>query len=574
MNNYVENYKLNQYEGYNNGVFPYSVQINAKYIEQEIEEYRNNPLIEALPPIYSMEQVFIELERPPLFTLNDPKGKNINRIHKIRRLDNYLYPIPKHFEIECIFSSVLRAGYTDRNIATDNFIKIHDLYSPLLNDKWKDRIKEEITTVTNVIHTSTPGFVFIGISGAGKTTAVSNVLSLYPQVIVHMEYKEHKFLLYQLVWIRIDCTYTGELGDLCKEFFLQVDKAIGTNYSVKYSGRNKNVEDMFRSIAGIVERHRLGALIIDEIQNLASAKVGIEKVTNFLVRIENELKLPIIYIGTYKAFEKVLGASFRETRRACGAKEIIWNRMSEQEDWEEWGMFIENMWKYQFTEKQCILTNEIKKILYDKSVGIIDRVLKLFMASQLQAIITGVEELSAELVTEVADKYMPISKKMIDAIKNIGKPGEKVIDDIIPPNIEWLFANAEDSAKTKDEIKQRLINLSEDKEFKTKIKKKDIILNIVSAVCALHEIENAEAYSIVHSIVEKYGVNKDYNFLLRATGKELLKVKHQKKSISIDKPTEETKQGKKLAKDKSELGEKNDMKFEMNDKIKDFKDLL
>ena len=90
----------------------------------------------------------------------------------------------------------------------------------------------------------------------------------------------------------------------------------------------------------------------------------------------------------------------------------------------------------------------------------------------------------------------------------------------------------------------------------------------------MHEIENSKALSIVQSIVEKYGVNKDYNFLLRATGKELFKVKNQKKSRIIKKDNVGAAESKKLAKNKGELVEKDDSEFDMNDKIKGFEDIL
>ena len=68
----------------------------------------------------------------------------------------------------------------------------------------------------------------IGISGIGKTTAIERLLLMYPQVIKHFEYKGECFTRTQIVWLKIDCPYDGNLSTLCKSFFKAIDDILGT----------------------------------------------------------------------------------------------------------------------------------------------------------------------------------------------------------------------------------------------------------------------------------------------------------------------------------------------------------
>jgi hypothetical protein len=316
-------------------------------------------------------------------------------------------------------------------------------------------------------------------------------------------------------------------------------------------------------------RHRLGALIIDEIQNLASAKVGVERTINFIVRMENELKLPIIFIGTYKAIDKVFGKAARAARRASGTKEIIFNRLEKNEEWHE---FIKDMWKYQFTNIKCDLTDEIKNILYEKSAGIIDWVLKLFRASQYEAILNGSEQLTASLITEVAEKHMPMSKMIIDAIKKNRTVEKQLMEDIEPPNIDVLAYNAEAYVKSKDELEEQFKILKEDKEFQKDMKKKEVATNIALLVCSIHEITNTEAYHIASTVVERCGIDKRMDVLLKETGKEI--DRQLIKSATVKKSSKRTKANNEQTKDKLDSEEKSEDSFTVDEKIKGLDNLM
>jgi hypothetical protein len=88
----------------------------SSYTEQAIPEYRNNPLIEALPPILSEKQAASQmLLRPDV----DPAERDLppeQRWHLLARLKHIvILRRPIFYEVERTMSRLIRAGYAIRN---------------------------------------------------------------------------------------------------------------------------------------------------------------------------------------------------------------------------------------------------------------------------------------------------------------------------------------------------------------------------------------------------------------------------------------------------------------------------
>jgi hypothetical protein len=104
------------------------------------------------------------------------------------------------------------------------------------------------------------------------------------------------------------------------------------------------------------------------------------------------------------------------------------------------------------------------------------------------------------------------------------------------------------------------------------LKKKDIIFNIVSLVCSLHEITNSEAYRIASSIVDKYGIDKKFDILLKETGREI--EKQLIKSANVKKVSKKSKPNNEITKDKVDSEDKSEDLFRVDDKVKGLDDLM
>lgn len=211
----------------------------AEYHEQLLPEYRNNPLLEALPDLLSNEEVLDKLRKNELDY--DPSEREWDaklRIHCLARLSQDFYqPMPQHFDIESRISVCLRQGYRNRN-------PLETGYTALANEGYEAAVENrEIRHIPGYRPNAT-GFTIIGVSGVGKSTAVEKILDLYPQVIEHTEYRGQPLPITQLVWLKLDCPYNGSLGGLCYSFFRTVDKILGKHYFDEYKKSKVNVNSI------------------------------------------------------------------------------------------------------------------------------------------------------------------------------------------------------------------------------------------------------------------------------------------------------------------------------------------
>jgi hypothetical protein len=402
---------------------------DAKYKEQIVEDYKGNPLIEALPPIYSPYEVAKMLTADPAYNEGERDLDAQYRCHCIGRLFRYFQPLDIHLDIESRVSRAIRQSYISKNPVTPQ-------YAAGLVQGAADIQKNSFSPPISS-NSAAFGFAVIGASGVGKTTAMEKVLSLYPQTIQHTSYNNAPLFLTQLVWAKVDCPFDGSLKGLCMSFFNYVDNVLGTDYTKKFSAYRMTVDAALPRMAQIARTHCLGLLVIDEIQHLQQAKSGGQaKMLNFFVTLVNTVGVPVILVGTTKAMS-VLQSEFRQARRESGQGGLLWERMENDMSWE---IMLRSMWKNQWTRKHSALTDELKDVFYNESQGIIDIAVKLYAFSQIKAMADGTEMITAKTVHETAAESLKLVKPMLDALRSGDIKRIALYDDIRPIKFEDYFA--------------------------------------------------------------------------------------------------------------------------------------
>lgn len=400
----------------------------AVYNEQEIIDFKGNPLIEALPPILSPEEAYERLSYYPPYDVVEANLPTHIRYHAIPRINKFFQPVMQHLDLEQRFSRLLRHGYVSRNPRLPD-------YNRALNG-------------LQDIRSTASSMTLMGFSGIGKTTAIERVLSLYPQVILH----EHPLNLMQVIWLKLNCPHDGSLKSLCLDFFMKMDMLLGTNYYEKFGNRRYSISSMVTQMGKMARLHCIGAIIIDEIQHLLATRDNTsEKMMNFFVTLINEVGVPVILIGTMRA-KAVLQQDFRQARRGSGQGDMVWQQMKKDDDWD---LLIESLWEYQWIQKRTNLTEELNQILYEESQGIVDIAVKLFALAQGRAIETGAEMITPAAIKQVAKDDLKLVQPMLKALKD-GRTSElEKYADIMPMDIEEYLVMRESKVDLRATIQKK-----------------------------------------------------------------------------------------------------------------------
>jgi hypothetical protein len=481
----------------------------ANYKEQALSDYCNNPFIEALPLIFTEDDVLERFMVTPRISEQDKQSEANIRYHLLKRIKNFIQPLPIHFEVERKLSTLIRRGYLARNPLDKSFLERIRVLHELREDE--EETHRYIEERLNYIQSTADSVAIIGISGIGKTTAIERLLSMYPQVIKHQLYKGQFFNRTQIVWLKIDCPYDGSLATLCKSFFKAIDDLLGTHYLEKFGYFNRMTSTMLLYMTSLASLYGIGVLVIDEIQHLINSKNEQEEMLNFFVTLSNTVGIPTVLIGTSKA-QLLFKGNFRQARRAASDGSVIWDRMSE--DSEEWTFFLETLWNNQCLKEYSELTDELKKAFYDECQGITSVAVNLFILAQERVLFDEAntnEKITPQVLRKTAKEDMKIIQPMLNAIRKNNLKAMYKYEDIMI-NLDDLMINhkkgTEYEGKIKDAMKERLNTLD--------YKRRDTIENLSVELAALGIFTTLDANdlrNLVTKAVEKYPVDIEYNQL-------------------------------------------------------------
>jgi hypothetical protein len=160
-----------------------------------------------------------------------------------------------------------------------------------------------------------------------------------------------------------------------------------------------------------------------------------------LVSACNDLKVPILFIGTNKA-TKVLSLDFRKARRSSGHGFEPWVNLPEhvaEGEVNDWNEFLHVLWRYQWTKDHVELDDRLTETMYFYSQGVIDLAIKLFASAQARAMADGSEVISAELIRDVYLREFQLLHPMIDALRDNDDEALANFGDIAPLHLSDIL---------------------------------------------------------------------------------------------------------------------------------------
>ncbi len=419
--------------------------VEADYKHSEDPMFRDNPFIEALPPIMSPEE-FAEVARwHPTYEEGENKKDMHYRIMASKRILTLVEPLPPFLRFYYCLMGQLCFGYHARNLKWSGYLR-------QLQGSFQGKQFSNDPYRRPVLQNAESGSCVLGISGTGKSTLVKTVLGLIPQVIRHGEYKGEQFIQQQLVYVFVSCFAGRTLKELVYQFLFQVEQLLDYPCYSRCINKNKSEASLLFEMAKIAWTSRLGALVIDEVQNLQfrETRTGEKqkrvtdspKLLKTLVTFSNIFEIPIVFIGTPDA-EPLIGKSMPLSRRATQSSRIDVKRL---EKGKQFKAFLEILWKYNFLKKVEKLTPEIITAFYKESQGIVGVLVSLYMFVQWEAIYSGAEKISVDLIQNVAKSHFGPLNPWLGLIK---KGREKCFStpELLFPELSYesFLANKESS---------------------------------------------------------------------------------------------------------------------------------
>jgi hypothetical protein len=98
-----------------------------------------------------------------------------------------------------------------------------------------------------------------------------------------------------------------------------------------------------------------------------------------------------------------------------------------REDSNDWTLFTDTLWDYQYVRTNSPRTPELRHVLYDQSQGIADIAVKVYMLAQIEAITSRAEVITAESLVAAAQHRLSFVQPFLSDLRDNVAP-EKIED--------------------------------------------------------------------------------------------------------------------------------------------------
>ena len=367
-------------------------------------ELDQNPLTSHLCPLPEDEkEAYGRLQLRLQMDVTDREKPNSLRRRRIRTLGRFFVPAdPVHARALIEIGSNVIDSYIHRNpLMPNGQMMLHGRKPPM-------NFRPAISLIT-------------GHSGMGKSTLMDRILeAIGPQVTRHAAFAGQPFPESQILWLRRNVPPRCTVSRLCQTFGRYTDQileypAYDTAF-MKLRPRAGGEDVYLAEISKIIRAHHVGALVLDEFQNLSLLGSGAKYIIALLVNLRDELGVPIVLVGTNKSLE-LLEGNFSPARRLAegGYFELVRPNAAGDPVWQS---TCKRAWQYQWVKNPTEFSDEVCEKLYDVSQGITGVMLTAFQHAQLMAIEHESETVTADLIQAAFDERMQPLHQSIRAMRS------------------------------------------------------------------------------------------------------------------------------------------------------------
>lgn len=473
---YVTGYEKTQYEDITTK-FSAVKAVYARYIQQEESIDQGNALLEALPPMRGAEESLTSFQYSPYVAPEERKESVQKRMQMVLRVEQFRIARKFTHLIDQQLYAALRRSYRSRE------------HIPELREGMLAHWGKNGNPFYRKDGMKTTGFSVIGASGSGKTTSMVAALQYYPQVIMH---EEENRRYYQLTYIRVECPSNGSMASFYDFCLNEIQRVLGNLTCIPNWQELKKIDQKEQMIKKLVNRLNLGVIVIDEIQNLLRFRK--KDTLNQLLTLSNDIQVPLIFIGTYQAYQLLAESNFYSVRRFGEIVDV--ERYQKDRLWD---YMIEQLWELQWLREKVPLTDAFKEVFYCETGGIIDRVLMLFQAAQISAIENGMDtakDFTPKFIETISKKYFPVSRsKLLQLSEQENNCREEQWDDLYDMSEKENFVKSIRKQMEQSSMEEILLDEKRQRKYQDiNLLRNRMIRNLyelLGGVCTEQEIEKA-----------------------------------------------------------------------------------
>lgn len=443
------------------------------YTSYPLPEFIGNPLIEALTPLpFTQDDAILRLSSLPLFSETELKLPAALRMFLPARLSRFLFPTTQHVRFLNHLAIQIFDGYSTRNpLSPAGQQYLHhaagqSYYVPVI-----DPGTGRLSTISMVC----------GIPGIGKSTLIRGCMSMLGKpVIRHSNYNGTPFPESQILYLMRNVPDQCSAKPFCKAYGDYTDALLGMPlYTKFFADKSMTRSHYVGELRKIVVSHHVGALILDCVEHLLLGSANdVAEFMAMLINMRDELRVPIILVGTPRAAD-ILKSDVSTSRRIVegGYHEL---KRPESSDDPDFAALCEVLWGYQWVTNPVEFSSDMRDLLYDLSQGITGVMITLFIAAQIEAIDSGKEKLSKDLIKRVYDQRFKPLHSILDALRSGKQSIISQYDDLYPKAFSGLKADPllsrieEIHAQMAAQQERSLGILEEDKEGVLKEKKEKL----------------------------------------------------------------------------------------------------
>ena len=370
-------------------------------LQQMLHSMQTNPLLAQLPARMSDKQLYENLRTQPITPEAVAEIPLDLRQSLVPVFKQIFVPTPQTLKIAAHVQDMLYTGLHHRDPREENNRRF-------LFDSGNEKGRAIQDARWWASYAS--GSVIQGITGTGKSHVVDAFLRMHRQVIEHGPNEQAGWKSFkQLVWLKVHMPSDGTRGGFLQGAFLELDKALGENYSDQYKGTSWTVEKRLVVFLHLLAVHRCGLLIIEEAQerNLAVSEYGPDFQTFFL-RLLN-WGVPTLLIGNSLAFEPLRTFSQDIDRFSEGGWYEIHPTLSHTDaHWKN--LWIPSLWLPTLLDEpdepyrkfsEDPLDQTLEGFIWRRTAAVPRYVCRLRRAVQMHALLSGARRVTAEMVDMV-----------------------------------------------------------------------------------------------------------------------------------------------------------------------------